>query len=387
MSIDSFGRYIKPDNLTCICDNASCPINCSDNCQYDSDRMYWIHSDKDVYGFIGNITFGEMFNVLRDDYLGKEYVASVYLDVSGQSFLGVGNPSSSAITAEIILPQVNQYSLVKCENESVTLNLQPLEARTLSFNCDITGAHITGSANIIVYVATFSLSAPNSASNLQFMIEQLIPINQWGAFYAVVPYGENAYGDVISVVTSQPDTFVHILGYDFITVSNKYESIRRRIDGKRPITVRASKPVGVTQFSLNLYGKNAMSICISVTTDTNSEALTNGSLFYHNYLRYSFSEDFTEDNLPLSRFVANRKDNSLTTDIFGCSVFIESTNHFGGTFCGYLQNTANVGLLYTSIFWLLNGFIEFSRYTSTFMFENTTRNRGTFLLDIINQSV
>lgn len=350
MSIDSFRGYIEPNSLTCICDNASCPKDCSSSCQYDTDRMYWIHSNKDVYGITGNDTFGEMFNVLRDDYLGREYVASVYLDVSGQSFLGVGNPTSSAITVDIILPQVNQYSLVKCENESVTLNLQPLEARTLNFNCDITGAHITGSDNIIVYVATFSLSAPNSATNLQFMIEQLIPINQWGTFYAVVPYGENAYGDVISVVTLQPDTFVHILGYDYITVSNKYESIRRRIDGKRPITVRSSKPVGVTQFSLNLYGKNVMSICIPITTDTNSEALTNGSLFFHNYLRYAVSENVTEDNLPLSRFVANRKDYSPTTDIFGCSVYKQSTTRFGGTFCGYLQNTANVRLLYGFIF-------------------------------------
>lgn len=351
MSINSLHGTILP-NGKCICDNTTCTINCTSNCQYEPDRLYWIFSNEDVYGMTGNGTLGEMFNVLRDDYLGREYVASVYLDVSGQSFLGVGNPNSNAVTVDIILPQVNQYSLVKCENESVTLNLQPLEARTLIFNCDITGAHITGSDNIIVYVATFSLIAPNSASNLQFMIEQLIPINQWGTFYAVVPYGQNAYGDVISVVTSQPDTFVHILGYDFITVSNKYESIRRRIDGKRPITVRSSKPVGVTQFSLNMNGKNAMSICISVTTDTNIEALTTGGPFFHNYLRYAFSENVTEDNLPLSRFVANRQDNFPTSDIFGCSVFREETLYFGGTFCGYLQNTANVCPFYKFIFWL-----------------------------------
>lgn len=352
MSINSLHRTILP-NGKCICDNTNCTINCNSNCQYEPDRLYWIFSNEDVFGMTGNGTLGEMFNVLRDDYLGREYVASVYLDVSGQSFLGVGNPNSNAVTVDIILPQVNQYSLVKCENESVTLNLQPLEARTLIFNCDITGAHITGSDNIIVYVATFSLIAPNSASNLQFMIEQLIPINQWGTFYAVVPYGQNAYGDIISVVTSQPDTFVHILGYDFITVTNKYESIRRRIDGKRPITVRSSKPVGVTQFSLNMNGQNAMSICISVTSDTNSEALTNGSQFFHNYLRYGFSENLTEENLPLSRFVANRQDNSSTTDIFGCSVYREHTDYtirFGGTFCGYLQNTANVRHFYEFIY-------------------------------------
>lgn len=36
-----------------------------------------------MYGMIGNGMFEEMFNVLRDDYLGREYVVLVYLDVLG----------------------------------------------------------------------------------------------------------------------------------------------------------------------------------------------------------------------------------------------------------------------------------------------------------------
>lgn len=47
--------------------------------------------------------FGEMFNVLRDDYLGKEYVVLVYLDVFGQSFLGVGNFNFNVVIVDIIL--------------------------------------------------------------------------------------------------------------------------------------------------------------------------------------------------------------------------------------------------------------------------------------------
>lgn len=45
--------------------------------------MYWIFFNEDVFGMIGNGMFGEMFNVLRDDYLGREYVVLVYLDVLG----------------------------------------------------------------------------------------------------------------------------------------------------------------------------------------------------------------------------------------------------------------------------------------------------------------
>ncbi|XP_061182268.1 uncharacterized protein LOC133190586 [Saccostrea echinata] len=331
-------KNIEPTSGLCVCENISCvlPLHCFPPCSYESDRVYRVKSNSDVYGILGNDSTREMFNALKDEYLGSEYVASVYFDVTGKSFIGIGNPSNSEIIVNIALPEVNNYSLTECMNKVITVNLQSSESKTLNFNCDITGAYINASDNIIAYVASFSSLEQNTASNLQFMVEQLIPVNLWGTRYAVVPYGINAYGDIISIITSQPNTFVHISGYDHVIIPKKYENIRRRIDGKKPVRIRSSKPVSVTQFVLNAAHKSVMVINVPITFTTDDRALNRNSGYNHSYMNVTY-EPANDDYAPLTHFFAYREDPVPPLKIFGCSLYKDGM-HFRGTFCGFLQS-------------------------------------------------
>ncbi|XP_056017408.1 uncharacterized protein LOC130053831 [Ostrea edulis] len=339
MSID-FNREsqnsIEPDT-SYICENGTCPRPCGSSCSYDVNKVYRVTSNKDVYVTLGNTTVMEMFHALNDDHLGTEYVASVYIDVTGQSFLGVGNPSDSVVTVDITLPEVNNYSLTECNNKTITFSLQSLEAKTLDFLCDVTGAYINSTGNIIAYVASFSLMGPSMGSDLQFMVEQLIPINHLGNFYIVVPYGENSYGDVISLVTTQDDTFVHISGYDYATLPNRFDNIRRRLEGKKPVTVRSSKPVSVTQFAVDAANKSAMVINVPATFNTDVVSLMIEPGVFYSFMNNTktASED---DNAPLTYFYANRARDKPNTNAFACTIYDVSGYDFGGSFCGFLPS-------------------------------------------------
>ncbi|XP_062601086.1 uncharacterized protein LOC134262768, partial [Saccostrea cucullata] len=276
----------------------------------------------------------EMFLVLSDDYLGTEYVVSVYHDIRRRTILGLGNPTSDDITVSLIFPEKRNFEGNLCPNERLNLTLQSNEAKSLTFSCDITGTRINSSEKLIVYTASIPL---NNSGGAEYLLEQLLPITLWGTHYVVVPLGDRPYGNVLTIVTAFDDTTIHISGYDFVTIPNKYDKIQRRVDLDTPLTIRSSQVVSVLQTCWFLSGDSGSVNLIPFAFKTDLQKTFDDT----DYLTYGYIYNIGyngSEYVPLSNYFAYRNQSELSTTAQGCTVTSATPKKSGGTHCGFSKD-------------------------------------------------
>ncbi|XP_061182331.1 uncharacterized protein LOC133190655 [Saccostrea echinata] len=202
-----------------------------------------------------------------------------------------------------------------CENETKDLTLQGYEAKSLKFDCDITGTHINSSEKLIVYTASVPVQKSGKA---EYLVEQLLPITLWGTYYVIVPAGDRPYGNIISIVTAFENTTIHISGYDFVTIPNKYDRIQRRVDPYTPLTIRASKNVSVMQTYWYNTGNSASVYIIPLAFKTDIQR----NIDDIDYLRFTYTNISYSGSeyVPLSNYFLYRNQSELPTSAQGCTM-------------------------------------------------------------------
>ncbi|XP_062621367.1 uncharacterized protein LOC134282958 [Saccostrea cucullata] len=276
----------------------------------------------------------EMFLALSDDYLGTEYVVPVYHDITWRSILGLGNPTNDDITVSLKFPEKRNFEGNLCPNETLDLTLQSYETESLTYSCDITGTRIVSSEKLIVYTASIPLSNSGGA---EYLLEQLLPITLWGTHYVVVPLGDRPYGNVLTIVTAIDDTTIHISGYDFVTIPNKYDRIQRRVDLDTPLTIRSSQVVSVLQTFWFLSGERGSVNLIPIAFKTDLQKTFDDT----DSLRYAYVSNIGyngSEYVPLSNYFAYRNQSELLTAAQGCTVTSATPDQKGGTHCGFSKD-------------------------------------------------
>uniref|UniRef100_K1Q7Y4 Signal peptide, CUB and EGF-like domain-containing protein 1 n=1 Tax=Magallana gigas TaxID=29159 RepID=K1Q7Y4_MAGGI len=168
------------------------------------------------------------------------------------------------------------------------------------------------------------------------LTEQVLPIKLWGQHYVVLPSGNPDDKQIILIQTAQSNTDVHILGYDYVTVPNRFLSIQRRIMGTLPVTIKSSKPVSVSQvlFSVN-ETESVMVNIVPVKYSVEKSTLQNSSVFEYGYLKNSGLEGCFK--VPLSQYTYdNGSFDTLPDTVYGCTIMDTSASEplYPRTNCG-----------------------------------------------------
>ncbi|XP_061182332.1 uncharacterized protein LOC133190656 [Saccostrea echinata] len=293
--------------------------------------MNHTNSNNDVFGKLYN----EWFQVLRDDILGKEYVVPAYIDLHVNYSLGFGNPQNKEVKVNIEFPTVDNYSRNLCKNETKEITIKAFQYEVLKLQCDIIGTRVNASENIIVY--SLITKGVGELPDL-LMIEQLIPVRLWGSFYVMVPSGKSPKGDIILIITAHDNTKVHILGYDHVTIPDKYGRIHRRILGTSPITIKTSDPVSVTQFVVRDDDSSMINI-IPLKYKIDKNDLWEGD----SNVRYTYIHEKKENamTIPLSKYHAYQGNGISTVPEFvlGCSLLFKESKLLPRSNCGFMNES------------------------------------------------
>eukprot|EP00105_Crassostrea_gigas_P018907 XP_011437163.1 PREDICTED: uncharacterized protein LOC105335113 isoform X3 [Crassostrea gigas] len=270
----------------------------------------------------------DFFHFLKEDLLGKEYIVTALKGSKSNHFLIFVNPSDQNITIEIEYPEYDRYTSIPCLNGTLTLKLQPHQTDALRFDCDVAGTFVNASRAMALYFVSTTSSIT--------LTEQVLPIKLWGQHYVVLPSGNPDDKQIILIQTAQSNTDVHILGYDYVTVPNRFLSIQRRIMGTLPVTIKSSKPVSVSQvlFSVN-ETESVMVNIVPVKYSVEKSTLQNSSVFEYGYLKNSGLEGCFK--VPLSQYTYdNGSFDTLPDTVYGCTIMDTSASEplYPRTNCG-----------------------------------------------------
>ncbi|XP_065921135.1 uncharacterized protein [Magallana gigas] len=290
-------------------------------------RTFFLPQDTSRSQIFGKIK-QDFFHFLKEDLLGKEYIVTALKGSISNHFLIFVNPSDQSITIEIEYPKYDRYTSIPCRNGTLTLTLQPHQTDALQFECDVAGIFVNASRKVALYYVS---STPRIT-----LTEQVLPIKLWGQHYVVLPSRNPDDKQIILIQTAHNNTDVHILGYDYVTVPNRFLSIQRRIMGTLPVTIKSSKPVSVSQvlFSVN-EAYSVMINIVPVKYSVEKSTLQNSPLFEYGYLKNSGLEGSLK--VPLSQYTYNNGSfDTLPDTVYGCTMMHTSASEplYPRTNCG-----------------------------------------------------
>ena len=267
------------------------------------------------------------------DNLGKNYVIPALQWNFSHHLMVFQNPSEENVEVQIKLPVYDNYSHLFCPDSSNQIMLHARQVQVLNFTCNIDGAYVKSSEDISVFFMSIS------SQHDDFLIEQLLPLKLWGTYYVVKPCGDANVTDIIVILTAEDSTNVHILGYDYVTLPNKYDRIQRRIMGTSPVTIKSSKPVSVTQFFLS-KGDSSMVNIIPVKYRIEKSSIKGDDNIQFGYLH---TETSIQDsiNVPMTEYCKYKQsDHSrMPESVLSCTMWNKEKSLFPRSNCGHLNNS------------------------------------------------
>lgn len=303
-------------------------------------RIFFLDGHQNTYlsHIFGKIK-QDFIHFLKKDLLGKEYILTALKGSKLNHSLIFANPSDQNITIEIKYPGHNSYSHIAFSYDTLSFKLLPNQIKVLPFECDVAGTSVNASKEIALYYVSSILN--------KTLTEQVLPLKLWGQHYVVLPSRNPDDEQIILIQTARNNTDVHILGYDYVTIPNRFLSIQRRIMGTLPVTIKSSKPVSVSQVLFSVKGTDsAMVNIVPVKYSVKKNTLQNSSVFEYGYLE----NNGLEGNLkvPLSQYTYHNGSYDTSPDtIYGCTMMYRSASEpsYSRTNCGY-WNASKVGLNY-----------------------------------------
>ncbi len=193
------------------------------------------------------------FNALPTDVLGHEYyilsyyplnknnwkLDSEFVVVAAQDDTVVQIVPSVSISAEYPAGQVKQVTL----NKGQTIQLS-------SYEEDVSGTFIRANKPIAVYGAHECADVPSRDSRIgwcDYLVESMIPTENWGFHYDLVPLATRLSGDIYRVIAAEDSSEIVING-QVVTTLNAGEIFEETING--PMSVSSAKPIFVAQYAM-----------------------------------------------------------------------------------------------------------------------------------------
>ncbi|GEM_PF-1156767 len=202
-----------------------------------------------VYGMSQQATSSDGFTALPVDVLGNSYVAiadmvhpyDTYVYGLGTQIEVVGTEDETTVT---IIPSVDAGTHLAGIPYEVTLDKgQVYQLQTTTNYVDLTGTQIQSDRP----VAVFSGNQRNP-----YVVEQLLPVMNWGDHYITVPMAPASSGDAFRVLAAEDGTQVTVNGVAIAPLSagQYYEW-----QGSAAQDINSNKPVLVAQYA-NGYQSN-----------------------------------------------------------------------------------------------------------------------------------
>ncbi|MDN3648047.1 PKD domain-containing protein [Reinekea marina] len=225
------------------------------------DLGVFVESSQDisVYG-MNEVKFTtDGFTALPNDVLGREYYILSYYPLNRNNWrldselVIVATEDNTQVQ---IIPSVDiNSSFLAHELQQITLN-KGQTFQLSSYEEDVSGTFIRASLPIGVYGAHECADVPSRDSRIgwcDYLVETMIPVNNWGYHYDLIPLATRLSGDVFRVMASEDNTPVDVNGQvvAILAAGEFYEAV---ING--PMSVSSSKPIMVAQYAMGQGADN-----------------------------------------------------------------------------------------------------------------------------------
>lgn len=290
------------------------------------------------YGFSRFTNSSDGFLALPTHLLGKEYIISSYKGESVNSYQSVtpyadiigvydntkvsfkigGHDSSNIRTLndKIWLP----YSTIHAEINRGDFWLIAAEG----ILADLGGSKVIADKPISVLSGNHCANIPARNPPCDYLIEQEIPIQNWGLKYPVANINEDKIASIIRVFCKETNTNIY-MGGDLVaqmqenwgTENKAWVEVRSNPDGNIPTIWSGSKPINIVQYNAGIEKDNLFSDPFSVNVIPEEQFRNqivlfsyenpNNLIYNQNYLSIIYQSDKT-DEIPEDILLGNIQD-------------------------------------------------------------------------------
>ena len=216
-----------------------------------------------VYGVNKEPYTTDAFLALPTDVLGTEYYAhSWYPSASGYNLemmvVGVSDSTHVGIhLANKVHVNVTYNGVNYIRNDWLNLTMNKYDTLQLQTVGDITGSHIVSDKPIVAYSGNqlTNIASAAGGGTRDHLVEQLIPVPNWGKQFAIVPTPGRTTGDYYRIVACQDSTTIEVNGQtsgasftETISIATKGDFAEKLYGSQFYASLTADKPVMVVQY-------------------------------------------------------------------------------------------------------------------------------------------
>ena len=208
-----------------------------------------VRSDQDVSVTAYNSKPGSMamFTVLPIKHMGKEYFIATRTQPRRGAVLlsAINEPTELKIE---LTGRVEFRGEWHTPGSVIICTLSPYETLKLELlHDDIIGTRITANTSIAVTIGGICSKIPDGVGSCNHIAEQLVSFDRWGRSFLLSPFANRLSGYLFQVVAGRNNTRVSLGTYEIYL--NMGEHYLGDIDNQRMISISATKPVMVMQYS------------------------------------------------------------------------------------------------------------------------------------------
>lgn len=223
------------------------------------------------YGLIRYQYSSDGYLAIPTNCLGKNYVVSSYNDAnlesnknyltSYTSIIGIYDRTNVQVTlggrSSNLTPGANPMKTGEKRTERLYKSDVWLIGTIGDYN-DLTGTTVQASKPVAVISGSFCAYVPINISSCNYLIEQDLPMENWGYRYNVSPLIKRKKASIIRVLASEPNTLIYRDGNEWSLVKSVggvegTGYIESRVVGDeeqpRPVTISSKNRIAVTQYN------------------------------------------------------------------------------------------------------------------------------------------
>ncbi|XP_060576950.1 IgGFc-binding protein-like [Ruditapes philippinarum] len=196
-----------------------------------------------------------------------EFVVATFCAVGGYCQIAIAAVENNTEVFVDIPEKVEEIAL--CNKSSFfrshrdkAFTMNKFDALQLETTYDLTGTVIFSFKPIAVFVGSRNVT---NGGIVAHTMEQLVPSSHWGTEFVVQTLGSNGYGDILKIVSHYTSTVVTMSGFPSFNMTERYQTVTRRLSNGTRSHIQASHPIQVIQISGLTYAAKDEISMLSMT--------------------------------------------------------------------------------------------------------------------------
>nr|XP_033782496.1 IgGFc-binding protein-like [Geotrypetes seraphini] len=274
-------------------------------------KVVTVNSDANISVFAFNIKqeTTDALACFSDKELGTEYYIFTTGAGSANQF-AVANGREEEVQVAITMSGSLAFNGVEYNSkQTFDFTLGSLQVIQFQSSSDLTGTRVSSSTPVAVFSGNQCFTGKIGACD--FVVEQLVPVNNWGTNFVIFPLITDESSQIIDIISSRPNTLVDVVNNGGTTQYHLDQGSHISLDVTSGLLVNASEPIMISY--LFQGGRNSLVNSFDpflTTVPPNSffrryyKFVTHES--YYNYIlivsQSSSPTDFYLDHQPLSQY-------------------------------------------------------------------------------------